>query len=87
MPISSLPTNSSLQNINFKMAAISKWPPFKNGHHFKMAANIKIKKIVKNSKMKRFQWKWIFIPILLAYVVPLNVDVVPIKFHQFLFGR
>jgi hypothetical protein len=25
---------------------------------FKMAANIKIKKIVKNSKMKRFQWKW-----------------------------
>jgi hypothetical protein len=23
-----------------------------------MAANIKIKKIVKNSKMKRFQWKW-----------------------------
>jgi hypothetical protein len=27
---------------------------------FKMAANIKIKKIVKNSKMKRFQWKWIF---------------------------
>ena len=27
---------------------------------FKMAANIKIKKIVKNSKMKRFQWKLIF---------------------------
>jgi hypothetical protein len=27
---------------------------------FKMAANIKIKKIVKNSKMNRFQWKWIF---------------------------
>ena len=27
---------------------------------FKMAANIKIKKIVKNSKMKIFQWKWIF---------------------------
>ena len=27
---------------------------------FKMAANIKIKKIAKNSKMKRFQWKWIF---------------------------
>jgi hypothetical protein len=26
----------------------------------RMAANIKIKKIVKNSKMKRFQWKWIF---------------------------
>jgi hypothetical protein len=25
-----------------------------------MATNIKIKKIVKNSKMKRFQWKWIF---------------------------
>jgi hypothetical protein len=25
-----------------------------------MANNIKIKKIVKNSKMKRFQWKWIF---------------------------
>jgi hypothetical protein len=25
-----------------------------------MAANIKIFKIVKNSKMKRFQWKWIF---------------------------
>jgi hypothetical protein len=25
-----------------------------------MAVNIKIKKIIKNSKMKRFQWKWIF---------------------------
>jgi hypothetical protein len=25
-----------------------------------MATNIKIKKIVKNSKMKRFQWKWVF---------------------------
>jgi hypothetical protein len=25
-----------------------------------MAANIKIKTIVKNSKIKRFQWKWIF---------------------------
>ena len=25
-----------------------------------MATNIKIIKIVKNSKMKRFQWKWIF---------------------------
>jgi hypothetical protein len=25
-----------------------------------MAANVKIKKIVKNSKMKRVQWKWIF---------------------------
>jgi hypothetical protein len=34
---------------------------FQNGHRFKMAANIKIRKIVKNSKMKRFQWKWIFI--------------------------
>jgi hypothetical protein len=27
------------------------------------------------------------IPIVLAYLVPLNVDVVPIKFHQFLFGE
>jgi hypothetical protein len=27
---------------------------------FKMATNMKIKKIVKNSKMNRFQWKWIF---------------------------
>jgi hypothetical protein len=27
------------------------------------------------------------IPILLAYLVPLDVDVVPIKFHQFLFGK
>jgi hypothetical protein len=26
------------------------------------------------------------IPIFLAYFVPLAVDVVPIKFHQFLFG-
>ena len=26
----------------------------------KMAANIKILKIVKNSKLNRFQWKWIF---------------------------
>jgi hypothetical protein len=25
------------------------------------------------------------IPIFLAYLVPLDVDVVPIKFHQFLF--
>jgi hypothetical protein len=25
-----------------------------------MAANIKIKKIVKNSNLKIFQWKWIF---------------------------
>jgi hypothetical protein len=29
-----------------------------NGRHFKMAANIKIKKIKINSKMKRFKWKW-----------------------------
>jgi hypothetical protein len=27
------------------------------------------------------------IPILLAYLVPLTVDVVPIKVHQFLFGE
>ena len=27
---------------------------------FKMAANIKIKTTVKNSKIKRFPWKWIF---------------------------
>jgi hypothetical protein len=27
------------------------------------------------------------IPIFLAYLVPLDVDVVPIKFHQFLFGK
>jgi hypothetical protein len=27
---------------------------------FKMATNIKIFKIVKNSEMNRFQWKWIF---------------------------
>jgi hypothetical protein len=27
------------------------------------------------------------IPILLAYLVQLDVDVVPIKFHQFLFGE
>jgi hypothetical protein len=27
------------------------------------------------------------IPNLLAYLVPLAVDVVPIKFHQFLFGE
>jgi hypothetical protein len=27
------------------------------------------------------------IPIFLAYHVPLDVDVVPIKFHQFLFGE
>jgi hypothetical protein len=26
------------------------------------------------------------IPIFLAYLFPLDVDVVPIKFHQFLFG-
>ena len=27
------------------------------------------------------------IPIFLTYLVPLDVDVVPIKFHQFLFGE
>jgi hypothetical protein len=27
------------------------------------------------------------IPIFLAYLVPLNVDVVPIKFDKFLFGE
>ena len=27
------------------------------------------------------------IPIFLAYLVPLDVDVVPINFHQFLFGE
>jgi hypothetical protein len=27
------------------------------------------------------------IPIFLAYLVPLDVDVVPNKFHQFLFGE
>jgi hypothetical protein len=27
------------------------------------------------------------IPIVFAYLVPLDVDVVPIKFHQFLFGE
>jgi hypothetical protein len=27
------------------------------------------------------------IPIFLAHLVPLDVDVVPIKFHQFLFGE
>jgi hypothetical protein len=27
------------------------------------------------------------IPIFLAYLVSLDVDVVPIKFHQFLFGE
>jgi hypothetical protein len=27
------------------------------------------------------------IPIFLAYLVPLAVDVVPYKFHQFLFGK
>jgi hypothetical protein len=27
------------------------------------------------------------IPICLAYLVPLDVDVVPIKFHQFLLGE
>ena len=27
------------------------------------------------------------IPIFLAYLVPLDVDVVPVKFHQFLFGE
>ena len=27
------------------------------------------------------------IPIVLAYLVPLDVGVVPIKFHQFLFGE
>ena len=47
--------------IPISRGAFKSWN-FQNGHHFKMAANanIKIKQIVKNSKMKRFQWKWIF---------------------------
>jgi hypothetical protein len=28
-----------------------------------------------------------FVQPILAYLVPLDVDVVPIKFHQFLFGE
>jgi hypothetical protein len=72
-----------------------------------MATNIKIKKIVKNSKMKismemdidknlnppffismATAAKFVQpIPIFLAYLVPLDVDVVSIKFHQFLFGE
>jgi hypothetical protein len=45
-----------------------------------MVTNIKIKKIIKNSKMNRFQWKWIFtgnktcctIPFWFAMVAILN---------------
>jgi hypothetical protein len=45
--------------ISISRGAFKSWN-FQNGRHFKKATNIKIKKIVKNSKMKRFQWKWIF---------------------------
>ena len=45
--------------ISISRGAFKFWN-FQNGHYFKMATNIKIKKIAKNSKMKRFQWKWIF---------------------------
>ena len=48
----------------------------------------------KISKMPPFLFPWQLvakfvqpIPIFLAYLVPLDVDVVPIKFHQFLFGE
>jgi hypothetical protein len=45
--------------ISISRGAFKFWN-FQNGHYFKIATNIKIKKIVKNSKMKRFPRKWIF---------------------------
>jgi hypothetical protein len=49
-----------VQNILNSLQTADLFENFPNGHRFKMAAKIKIRKIVKNSKMKRFQWKWIF---------------------------
>jgi hypothetical protein len=63
MQVSSLPTNSSLENtpryqFSLKSETIDKMATIANQRLAN--ANIKIKQIVKNSKMKRFQWKWIF---------------------------
>jgi hypothetical protein len=48
---------------------------------FKMVAIAMVAKVKKMSAAKFVQP----IPIFLAYLLPLDVDVVPIKFHQFLF--
>jgi hypothetical protein len=59
---------------------------------FKMAAiaMVELKKTIKSPPIL-FPWQlWQFvqpIPIFWAYLVPLDVDVVPTRFHQFLFGE
>ena len=53
---------------------------FQNGRHLKMATNIKILKIVKNSKMNRFQCKTCYIiwrPFWFAMVAILNPQWLP----------
>ena len=56
--------NSQKLMIRSLLNFTGRWIPSQEGHScfgiFKMATNMKIKKIVKNSKMKIFQWKWIF---------------------------
>jgi hypothetical protein len=56
----------------FKIAAISKWPQL--NPHFSVSMATAAKFVTP-------------IPIILAYLIPLDVDVVPNKFHQFLFGE
>ena len=51
-------TVTKVQKMINSLQTVDPFENFQNGHRFKMAANIKIRKIVKNSKMKRFQWKW-----------------------------
>jgi hypothetical protein len=53
-------------------------PPKVYPTHFSATTEWKSMKLIRNVKP---------IPIVLAYLVPLDVDVAPIKFHQFLFGK
>jgi hypothetical protein len=60
MKMAAVATVTKVQKMINSLQTADPFENFQNGHRFKMAANIKIRKIVKNSKMKRFQWKWIF---------------------------
>jgi hypothetical protein len=54
---------------------------FKNCKMAAVAMVTKVQKMINTSKFVQP------IPIFLAYLVPLDVDVVPNKFHQLLFGE
>jgi hypothetical protein len=51
-----------------------------NGHHFEIPPFF----VSMATAAKFVQPKFRFF---LAYLIPLDVDIVPIKFHQFLFGE